>query len=94
MQGIIISLVCCLLVRLILLVLFQDWMSGLRVMKESDLPLNLHLSPLSTGGGHRIHFESCTVVGNIARLGRAQSATEVSFCPVKRGVLWRLEILE
>ena len=56
MQGTVISLVYCLLVRLILLVLFQDWMSGLRVMKESDLPLNLHLSPLSIGGGHRVHF--------------------------------------
>ena len=32
MQGIIISLVYCLLVCLILLVLFQDWMSGLRVI--------------------------------------------------------------
>ena len=56
MQGIIISLVYCLLVCLILLVLFQDWMSGLRVMKESYLPLNLHLSPLNIGGGHRVHF--------------------------------------
>lgn len=55
-QGIVISLVYRLLVRLMLLVLFQDWMSGLRVMKESDLPLNLHLSPLSVGGGHRVHF--------------------------------------
>ena len=56
MEGIIITPVYCLLVRLILLVLFQDRMSGLRMMKESDMPLNLHLFPLSIGRSHLVHF--------------------------------------
>lgn len=55
-EDIIITPVYCLLVGLIFLVLFQDWMSGLRMMKESDMPLNLHPFPLSIGGSHLVHF--------------------------------------
>lgn len=49
----------CLLVCLMFLILFQDRMSGLWVMKESSRPPSLRLSPLNNRGGRLIHFECC-----------------------------------